>query len=137
MDSKSPPIRKNNPEEIEEQMKPIILKFMMEFQEQNKTWRKTFQEENKKWEMVVRERDLEIKKLQENSKSKDQILKDLQERCAIRIGRNPKIEAKPREGLVTSGYVKVIEQSGEKKKEELEIIKPDKQANVKVRKKEG
>ena len=100
-------------------------------------WRKTFQEVNDKWEMVVRERDLEIKKLQENSKSKDQILKDLQERCAIRIGRNPKIEAKPREGLVTSGYVKEIEQSGEKKKEELKIIKPDKQANVKVRKKEG
>jgi len=131
--SSSHPIIKNNPEEFEEQLKPMLLKIMRESQEQNEMWRKEFQKMSDKWKMVIEERDLEIESLQENLKSKDQILNALQERCAIRIGRNPITETKPREG----SHVKQNEQSGDKSIEDLKLIKPAKKNNLKVRKKEG
>ena len=153
-----------NPEEFEERMKPIILKFMMGLQEQDDLWRNTYQEAsdkwklylqeqndmwrniyqeaNNQWELAIWERNQHIKTLEENLESKDQTLKILQERDATWIGRTPKTETKPRKGSVTS---RESGHSGEKNKEEINIIKPDKKASfekpnkkadVKVRKKD-
>ena len=66
--------------------------------------------------------------IQENLDSKDQTLKILQERGAKWIGRTPKTETKPREGSVTSIFDIKNEQSGDKNKEDINIIKPDKKA---------
>ena len=77
---------KNNPEDVEDQMKTIILKFITEsFYE--------LQEDNDKWEMLIREREIKI--LQENLEYKDQVLGVLQKRCPIRTGGNLEAEAKP------------------------------------------
>ena len=69
----------------------------------------------------------------------------MQERGATWIGRTPKTETKPREGSVTSKFEMENEQSRDKNKEEINVIKPEKKASfeklskkagVKVRKKD-
>ena len=149
-------------------MKPIILKFRLglqeqddmwrnayqeandkwrlDLQEQNDMWRNIYQEANDQWGLAIRERDLQIRRLEENLESKDQTLKILQKRGATWIERTPKTETTLRKGSVTSKFDMQSEHSGDKIKEEINIINPDKKASfekpnkkadVKVRKKDG
>ena len=105
-------------------------------------WKNIYQEANDKRGLAIRERDQQIKVLEENLESKYQILKILQERGTTLIGNTPKTETKPRKGSVTS---RESEHSGDINKEEINIINPDKKASfekpnkkadVKVRKKD-